>query len=217
MIKQKTCQSDSTARKIINHCSSFRAWNFYPSYSRPSMSQRWPNDCRVSWNLCVRTNSINARPRTKSLERIPQGRTGLPEWHSINTVSLSNYMNQEIFCTYFRWSNAYVHRGIERSSSLYKRCNGLGKLCGTSSNRIQISHLPPTVWGAKTTGVTKSLSINLIASNYSCVYCSHSLSAIVLTYFIFYRSITIEQNSKRKQRTWYGCRPDRFAPSSLKY
>jgi len=35
--------------------------------------------------------------------RIPQGRTWLPKWSSINTHPLWNYMNFELYCTYFTW------------------------------------------------------------------------------------------------------------------
>jgi len=77
---------------------------FYQWYSLTRRSQRWPKDCQVWWNQCARTNCISASRSTKCLEWIPQVRTGLPKWSSINTRSLSNCMNFELYCTYFTWS-----------------------------------------------------------------------------------------------------------------
>jgi hypothetical protein len=102
-INRKMCRSDSTPRRIINHWSSLAGLSTYRSYLRPSMSLFYPKVCLVSWTQCVRTNSFSGCQRT-SLEWMAQARTGLEDRHSINTASLSNYMNWEIYCTYFTWS-----------------------------------------------------------------------------------------------------------------
>ena len=38
------------------------------------------------------------------LKWIALGRTGLRDWHTINTVTLSNYTNRKIYSTYITWS-----------------------------------------------------------------------------------------------------------------
>ena len=138
--------------KLSNSRRVWGAQNVYICCSLTPTSQRWLNGCQVWWKLCVRTNSISAGPTTKYLEWIPQGHTGLPEWPSTNTFIQSTRTAKSIVhFLHGQKSITHVHRGIERCSILCKRCNGLGQLCGTRSNRFCIYHLPPAFRGAKMT------------------------------------------------------------------